>query len=242
MLEYLDDETMSIDTECTHKLGIFLNNINKILSYFEIHQINLNDGSTAILSYPKYLTSQNLFELQLNDSSFRKTVLTQFQIVLRSFLKPISMIQKRLFVFKDEEKVKINDTLAKIKTLFDESHNNKFQKIFIEEENWENWKETGCPSYEKTANEDIVNKLAKKSEAKVKTSLKVDVINNYDFNKTFEVNKDDLQNIGVTLRFSEKVNNDNPFLGNYIERVSKDIDPTMEIEEQSKIVNLDPVS
>jgi THO complex subunit 1 len=252
-LEYLDDELDSKDlslpdqesTTGVNKLDVFLNNINRIVNYFQTHQINLNDGSTAILSYPKYLTSMNLFELQLNDSSFRKTILTQFQVVLRSFLKPISMIQKRLFIFKEQDKTKINETLGKIKTLFDERHNNKITKLFAEEEMWETWKETGCPTYEKPTTEGIVNKLLgkKSSESgKPRSLFKVDMIGNYDFCDKFEVNHNELQNIGVTLRFNENVNSDNPFLGNYIEKISKDMDPSMEIEEQEKLIHIDPVS
>jgi THO complex subunit 1 len=245
-LEYLLDDIsvdssskVTIETD-NSKLDILLNNINKVVGYFAQHPINLYDGSSSILSYPKYLTSQNLFDLQLNDSSFRKTILNQYQIVLKSFLKPISMIQKRLFAFKDQEKAKINETLNKIRSLFNEPYNNKLNKLFSEEESWENWKEAGCPSYEKHPSEALTTKLAKKSE-KRKPNFKVDVINNYDFNKAFEVNHNDLQNIGVTLKFTESINNDNPFLGNYVERVLKDIDPAMEIEESSKIMNADPV-
>jgi hypothetical protein len=184
------------------------------------------------------LTNQNLVELQLNDSSFRKTILIQFSIVLKSFLKPVSQIQKRYFNFNESDKNNINEIINRIAQIL--SNWKKVDKVLNEEISWEDWKEKGCSSYEKHPNEEIIQNLVQR-EKKQKYSFKVDVINNYDFSKTFEVNIDDLQKIDVTPKYNESINSDNPFIGNYIERVLKDYDPNYEIEDSYKISNNDPV-
>jgi THO complex subunit 1 len=219
------------------KLEIFLNNMKKIISYFDKNNIS-DDKSNAILTYPKYLTNHNLFELQLNDSSFRKTILTQFLIVLKSFLKPVSPIQKRCFVFSEADKNKIHELIININHSLPNC--SKVNKVLNEEESWEDWKEKGCPTYEKHTTDELIQNLIRR-ENKPKYNYKVDVINNYDFSKAFDVNLGDLQKINVTLNFSESINSDNPFIGNYIERVLKDVDPSYEIEESSRICNIDQV-
>ncbi len=104
--DYIDESSNTVIMEegekDTRKLEIFFTNINKILSFFENHLISY-ENTDSVLSYPKYLTSQDLFDLQLQDSSFRKTILIQFLIVLRSFLKPVTVTQKKLFFFTDNQ-------------------------------------------------------------------------------------------------------------------------------------------
>jgi hypothetical protein len=231
-----ESEVIDINTNNT-KLEIFLNNMKRIISYFDKNTIT-EDSSTAILTYPKYLTNQNLFDLQLNDCSFRKTILTQFLIVLKSFLKPVSQIQKRFFVFNEIDKNKINEIITNIEKTF--SNSAKVNKVLAEEEAWEDWKEKGCPTYEKHPTDELIQNLIRR-EKKPKYNYKVEVINNYDFSKAFEVNVDEMKKIDVKLTYSETLNSENPFLGNYIERVLRDADPTYEIEESSKISNIDPV-
>lgn len=236
------------------KLDIVLNNISKIITYFDQHQINLNEKSDTILSYPKYLTSQDLFELQLNDSSFRKTVITQFYIVLKSFLRPISQAQKKAFVLTENEKKKVNELLTSLETsLISSGIFDKIKKVFKQEESWENWKESGCPSYEKFPNEELKKNLAERvnrikdrpskyKNIKTKGLFKIENAYTYDFNKNFEVNLNDLKNIKANFAYSESLNGENPFLGNYVERVLRDNDPQMEIDEAESIINNDEVN
>jgi len=237
----------------TSKIEIFLNNISKIILYLQNHKIDLNENSDTILSYPKYLTNQDLFDLQLNDSSFRITIFTQFFIVLRSFLRPVSQTQKKSFVFSENEKKKINELLIQIKINLKRSRiYSKLKKIFKEEESWETWKESGCPTYEKFPGEDLKMNIAKKVDNKKETEsayrniksknlFKIDNLANYDFNKNFDINLNDLKDIKYNFSYIESLNSENPFLGNYIERVLKDNDPQMEIDESDSIINNDEV-
>lgn len=249
-------ETIVLDSEVAYpNLEIFLNNMEKFLDYFEENKIPCDNLSDSILSYPKYLTSPDLFQLQLNDASFRKTVMTQFLIVLKSFLRPISQAQKKCFVFNEKEKKIIKELINKIKEVrkFYDSNMNT-ERVMREEEFWEKWKETACPSFEKFPTSEI-KKLVDESKEKAKNNLtnsknkirtrsifRIDNLSTYDFNKYFDLNMNELKEIKSNLIFSEKLKSDNPFIGSYIERIMKDSDAEMEIEENDKIFNSDPVS
>jgi len=105
--KYDSSSENKIEEKPMDKIKIFFNNIEKILNFFENNAISINEASyeskESIMSYPKYLTSQDLFDLQLQDSSFRKTILTQFYIVLKSFLNPVSQNQKKVFAFDENQ-------------------------------------------------------------------------------------------------------------------------------------------
>lgn len=243
-----------------NKFEIFLVNMNKIISFFNKNKINLNDNSESILTYPKYLTSPDLFDLQLHDSSFRKTILLQFLIVLKSFLKPISQVQKKSFVFSDKEKTQISETIEKIISLLNPNKdpNHYLNLIVYDEEMWEKWKEGGCQTYEKFFDENTLkdfekyvaefekkkvdSKEKKFVPLKAKTLFKVEtsLINN-ELNKHLDFNMDDLQKFEINHSYTGGIQSDNPFIGDYLERLLKDNDPTNEIEDGFKISNCDSV-
>ncbi len=262
-IESLDQskEVVVLESDITHnKFDIFLVNLNKIISFFNKNKINLNDNSESILTYPKYLTSPDLFDLQLNDSSFRKTILLQFLIVLKSFLKPISQMQKKSFVFSDKEKLQVNEMIEKIISILNlnKDPNHYLYLILNDEEMWEKWKENGCQTYEKFFDENTLKDFQKyvaeydKKKAdsnekkyvplKAKTLFKVDTsqINN-ELNKHLDFNMDELQKFEINHTYTGGIQSDNPFMGDYLERLLKDNDPTNEIEDGFKITNSDPV-
>lgn len=249
-------ETILLDSDVSYpKLEIFLNNIAKILDYFEENKISANEQTQFLLSYPKYLTSPDLFQLQLNDNSFRKTIMTQFLIVMKSFLRPISQVQKKYFVFVDKEKKKINELILKVKEISRLHESNHLtEKVLSDEEHWEKWKESACQTFEKFSTPEL-NKLHDDSEEKARINLndekskirvrpiyKIDNFNTYDFNKYFDVNLTELKDVKSNLVYSESLKGENPFIGNFIERVMKDSDIEMEIEEKDRIYNSDPVN
>jgi hypothetical protein len=254
-LEYinLDKNNLSVLGEniiqSASKIEIFLNNISKILKFFENYKIDLTDKSDTVLSYPKYLTSPDLFELQLRDSSFRLTIFSQFYIVLKSFLRPVSQAQKKIFnTLTEIEKNKISEIIIQISDILksNDSYFKKFMKIIKEEQSWETWKESGCQNFEKFPSEEIkkqIEESRKLVESRIKneglrykpiksrTIFKVEGYGNYDFNKAFDVNMNDLKNFKVNSSYQETLRSENPFLGNFIERVFRDNDPEMDIEE-----------
>ena len=107
-LESLDDKNSISDESDKSKsdnLEKFLSNVRYLISFFENNPIDLsinpNGNKINIQSYPKFLTNPQLFNRQLNDSSFRRIILLQIIIVYNSFLRPISQIQKKYFVFNN---------------------------------------------------------------------------------------------------------------------------------------------
>lgn len=261
-LESLDEskEIILLENDINqNKFEIFLINMNKVISFFSKNKINLNDNSESILTYPKYLTSPDLFDLQLSDSSFRKTVLLQFLIVLKSFIKPISITQKKVFIISDKEKHQINETINRIFSLVHpyKDLNNYFNLILNNEEIWEKWKEGGCQTYEKFFDEiqkkdfdklveDIEKKYTDNKDKKfipikAKPYFKLDTQPSSEMNKILEFNLEELQKLEINLSYTGSIQSDYPFLGDYLERILKDNDPTNEIEEGFKIVNSDPV-
>jgi len=243
-----------------NKLDIFLINMNKIISFFIKNKINLNDNSESILTYPKYLTSPDLFDLQLNDSSFRKTILIQFLIVLKSFLKPISQAQKKSFIISDKEKTQVNETIERILMLLNPNKylNSYLNLILNDEEMWEKWKEGGCQTYEKFFDDNtkkdfekfyseyekktLLNKEKKYIPLKSKTLYKTDPsqINN-EMNKHLDFNIEEFQKFEINFNYCGGIQSDNPFIGDYLERLLKDNDPTNEIEDSFKISYSDSV-
>ncbi len=240
-------ETICLDgLSSPPKFEIFVNNILRILNYFKNNHVEITEGEDVLVSYPKYLNGDNLFSLQLKDYSFRMTILTQYWIVFSSFLRPVSIQQKKAFVLNETMKDKVNEVLRQISGLLKNFpvYGIKLPKLLKDEEDWEAWKEKGCPSFEKFAStestkeiDDIKQKILSRKNKLSKISkinpalFKVDSFNSYDFNSAFQINMDNLRDLKNPCQYYESFNSDNPFLGNYIERVMKDNDPEMEIEE-----------
>ena len=237
-----------------NQIEIFLNNINYIISYFNQHtlmsskeqssQLNSNYSSD---NYSKYLTNADIFNYQLMDVSFRKTITFQFLIVLNSLLKPISQSQKKTFVFTKHTLEKINHEITNcmnyLSTLIP---NNIINSLFKDEIIWGKWKEGNCNSLiEKYPDDNIKNMFDIKVSSQHKKEKKkfvFDKINSlygkYDYQKEFSFNIHDLKNIKMDFSL-ESIYNPVPFIGRYIERVINDNDVENEFEESEKIGNVD---
>jgi len=115
---------------------------------------------------PKFLTSRNLFDLELADVSFRRHVLVQIHIILdylglfteKSRAKLPQSSSKTLlpdFVLKGEKEKWVNDTRVNIaNTLSNSQHNGRLflrtvQAALHRDRNWVTWKFEGCPSFER---------------------------------------------------------------------------------------------
>ena len=166
-----------------------------------------NENNDSILTYPKYLTSQDLFDLQLQDCSFRNTILIQFLIVLRSFLKPVTVTQKKLFFFTDSQvnyllmkkKKQIKELLLRIRNQLTDfkvggkSFYQRTQNIFRNEEIWENWKEGNCKPYELFPSKDLIKSIKEITDEIKSKSVKNDNIKyaiNVETQNNFNLNND----------------------------------------------------
>jgi hypothetical protein len=136
--------------------------------------------------------------------------------------------------------------------------NNYLNLIVNDEEMWEKWKEGGCQTYEKFFDENTLKdfekyvaeyekkkvdlKEKKFVPLKAKTLFKVDtsLINN-ELNKHLDFNMDDLHKFEINHSYTGGIQSDNPFIGDYLERLLRDNDPTNEIEDGFKVSNCDSV-
>lgn len=233
------------------KVNVLLNNLNHILNYFKNNRpSNILETSDEILSYPKFLTTMELFDLQIQNSSFRKVYLLQVLVMLKSFLNPISPLQKSVLIFSDQDKKTIGDLIVRAESII-KSLSSKFYckviQLFKNEEYWEKWKEDFCKSFEKLPDETLVNDL---------TSIRENLMNNKEnefhnqymnkkilndlyqdqgFKSQFYVDLREVVKFSYERNYDQGFRTESPLLGHYIERAIKDNDPDLEMEEDCKM-------
>ena len=115
--------------------------------------------------FAKYLTNQNLLQLQLSDSNFRRYVLVQF-LILFQYLKSNVKFKADNHVLTDEQNRWIDKTETKIYELVGETpplgkqFGESVKHILEREVQWNIWKNQGCPSL-KPRFEETNNKVDK---------------------------------------------------------------------------------
>ena len=174
-----NEDLMEIDNQPNSnntKIDTFLANINYIVDFFNKNEIDKENSNCniAIQSYPKYLTNSELFNLELNDSSFRKTILIQFIIVLSSLIKPISQNQKKIFVFPKSITDKISNEINHCITVLKKS-NEKVLNVLKDEAVWEKWKENGCSTPFEKYPDDNLKKLFNDNNSNFGKRKKIEV-------------------------------------------------------------------
>ena len=81
-------------TEEKTNIADFLDVLNDLLAYFKSTQKGIEHANSRIVEkYPKFLSKQALFSLQLDDSVFRETFVTQILIFTKAIVDPIGMEQ-----------------------------------------------------------------------------------------------------------------------------------------------------
>ncbi|XP_058612651.1 THO complex subunit 1 [Onychostoma macrolepis] len=104
--------------------------------------------------FAKFLTSEKLMDLQLSDSNFRRHILLQY-LILFQYLKGQVKFKSSSCVLNDDQSLWIEDTTKLVYQLLRETppDSDKFasmvEHILNTEENWNTWKNEGCPSFVK---------------------------------------------------------------------------------------------
>ncbi|KAL4746228.1 hypothetical protein BDW72DRAFT_38697 [Aspergillus terricola var. indicus] len=126
------------------------------------------DGPEIATSFnPKYLTSRELFDLEVNDTAFRRHVLVQALILLDFMLSLTSKSKAKLadltnksvlygFVLNDEDAQWALSMRKSIEGYLQEGAGGKFyyrmvDTVLSRDKNWVRWKAEGCPPIEKPA-------------------------------------------------------------------------------------------
>ncbi|XP_076829137.1 THO complex subunit 1 [Brachyhypopomus gauderio] len=104
--------------------------------------------------FAKFLTSEKLMDLQLSDSHFRRHILLQY-LILFQYLKGQVKFKSSSCVLNDDQTSWMDETTKLVYQLLREipPDGDKFaamvEHILNTEENWNSWKNEGCPSFVK---------------------------------------------------------------------------------------------
>jgi len=162
-------------TQCYQKAPwkTFSGHATDVLAIFQSFKLDTNSGRSSNASSPstseqyfaKYLTNQNLLQLQLSDSNFRRYILLQF-LILFQYLKSNVKFKTDSQTLDSSQSKWIEETKVKIFKLLSETppHGAEFAKsvkhILHREEHWNKWKNEGCPSFAKKMDEAPTEKRA----------------------------------------------------------------------------------
>uniref|UniRef100_A0A8B9RFE8 THO complex 1 n=1 Tax=Astyanax mexicanus TaxID=7994 RepID=A0A8B9RFE8_ASTMX len=108
--------------------------------------------------FAKFLTSEKLMDLQLSDSNFRRHILLQY-LILFQYLRGQVKFKSSNCVLNDDQTAWMEDTTKLVYQLLRETppDGDKFagmvEHILNTEENWNSWKNEGCPSFVKESEE-----------------------------------------------------------------------------------------
>uniref|UniRef100_A0A7N6AZG2 Death domain-containing protein n=1 Tax=Anabas testudineus TaxID=64144 RepID=A0A7N6AZG2_ANATE len=118
----------------------------------KLEELRTSDGEHVY--FAKFLTSEKLMDLQLSDSNFRRHILLQY-LILFQYLKGQVKFKSSSCVLNDDQTTWIEETTKLVYQLLKEipPDGDKFgtmlEHILNTEENWNAWKNEGCPSFVK---------------------------------------------------------------------------------------------
>lgn len=128
----------------------------------------ISDGTEVATSFnPKYLTSRDLFDLEISDTAFRRHVLVQALILLDFVLSLTSKSKSRLanttnksvlygFTLNEEDTKWATSMRKSIEGYLQQGPGGKFyyrmvDTVLSRDKNWVRWKAEGCPLIERPA-------------------------------------------------------------------------------------------
>jgi len=186
--------------------------------------------------FPKFLTNENLMDLQLSDSNFRRHLLVQYLILFQYLTcntKPNQTLNEQQHQWVGETKSKVISLLSEIPPDGEKFANN-IKHVLKREENWINWKNEGCPSFA-TKEEDVVVKRTRKQSigdelAYSTKSAKLD-LGSSELTRLWNICPDNLEACKAENRTKFL-----PTLQEFFEEAIEQADPEAGIEEQYKLV------
>uniref|UniRef100_A0A3B4Y9T5 THO complex 1 n=1 Tax=Seriola lalandi dorsalis TaxID=1841481 RepID=A0A3B4Y9T5_SERLL len=122
----------------------------------KLEELRASDGEHVY--FAKFLTSEKLMDLQLSDSNFRRHILLQY-LILFQYLKGQVKFKSSSSALNDDQTTWIEETTKLVYQLLREipPDGDKFatmvEHILNTEENWNVWKNEGCPSFVKESDE-----------------------------------------------------------------------------------------
>lgn len=189
--------------------------------------------------FAKFLTSEKLMSLQLQDSHFRRHILIQL-LVLFQYLMTDTKFKTTTHVMSDSNAQWIKETTEEVYRLIAETPPNGteftvyIKRMLQSEESWIAWKNDGCPLYEKAPLSD--QDLAPYSQRehlgdKVgNSSQKIDM-GSAELSRLWNLCPDNLQACKLKTR------NFVPDVRGFLEEPIEQADPEAKIEAEYKMIN-----
>nr|CAG4641545.1 EOG090X0324 [Eurycercus lamellatus] len=223
----------------------------------EVADVDGNSTGSVQQYFAKYLTSQNLLELQLGDSNFRRYILLQFLIMFQYLDSPVKFKQETQKLSEDQTAWMTEATEQVYRLLGDTppdgaSFSRAIRHILKREELWSNWKNEGCPEFRPSISLRPDEPPKDGANGEKKTAVVVGrprlrgkrqlgdqireaakrnkcIIGNVEMNRLWNLNPDNM----AACRSKER--DFLPTLENYFEEAIEQLDPS--VEAQYKRVN-----
>lgn len=191
--------------------------------------------------FAKYLTSEKLLNLQLNDSNFRRYVLVQFLITFQYLNSPVKF-KGQAHVLTDDQSNWIKSSTEKIYQLIRETppDGEKFSQtvehILEREEHWNSWKNDGCPDFERKPAEDSKKAQKKAKRRRIGDDLqssggKVIKMGHPELTRLWNLNPDNMDACKSEDRMFL------PTLEDFFQEAIEQNDPEAQVEEEYKLTN-----
>lgn len=167
--DYFRSPTQCYTQDGWEKFTMNTESVFRVFGSFKLDKHNFTQQQMDKAYFAKFLTSEKLTNLQLNDGMFRRQLLCQF-LILFQYLTGTVKFKSANSTLNDKQKEWIDKTQDKIYLLLEETppdgkHFASYIKhLLSREEFWIQWKNEGCSSFTKTKKDD------EKTEAKTSQS------------------------------------------------------------------------
>ncbi|XP_028282624.1 THO complex subunit 1 isoform X2 [Parambassis ranga] len=200
----------------------------------------LRASSGEHVYFAKFLTSEKLMDLQLSDSNFRRHILVQY-LILFQYLKGQVKFKSSSCVLNDDQTAWIEETTKLVYQLLKETppdgdkFANMVEHILNTEENWNSWKNEGCPSFVKERTVDDKSKRPSRKRQAPEDFLgkgpdRKIFMGNDELTRLWNLNPDNM----------EACKSDNrefmPSLDEFFAEAIEQADPVNMVEEEYKVV------
>ncbi|XP_053537176.1 THO complex subunit 1 [Ictalurus punctatus] len=190
--------------------------------------------------FAKFLTSEKLMDLQLSDSNFRRHILLQY-LILFQYLKGQVKFKSSNCVLNDDQTSWMEETTKLVYQLLRETppDGEKFatmvEHILNTEENWNGWKNEGCPSFVKertteTKPQRPYRKRAAPEDFLGKGPERKLLMGNNELTRLWNLNPDNMEACRSDSREFM------PSLEEFFEEAIEQADPANMVEDQYKVV------
>ncbi|KAM4557250.1 THO complex subunit 1 [Fundulus diaphanus] len=204
----------------------------------KMEDLRASDGEQVY--FAKFLTSEKLMDLQLSDSNFRRHILLQY-LILFQYLKGQVKFKSSSCVLNDDQSAWIEETTKLVYQLLRETppDGDRFatmvEHILNTEENWNAWKNEGCPSFVKErAVDDKPKRLSRKRQAPEdflgKGPDRKIFMGNDELTRLWNLNHDNMEACKSDSREFM------PSLDEFFAEAIEQADPLNMIEEEYKVV------